>query len=847
MAGLVFGPVLRDDIGWVIQDMEKIERYARELPSAALCRACDPGSFSFTTTDELSYVPMIIGQDRAVEAIHFGLDIQSPGYNVFVMGPVGTGRRSILGRIVREQAARAATPNDWVYVNHFADPGTPRAISLPPGRGSELRADMERFNSGLMDRLLQAFETDQYAEAREKLEQQFREMQQSELSSVDMACRERGFALVRSPSGLYISPVRDGELLTPEAFSQLQADDRAYVEQNLNLLEDMLGSAMRRWREFERRTQADIERLDREVASFTVSPLVQELREKYVDQEEVQEYLDEVLKDIVENVDIFRSEGEGDAEDDSVSLLEIPLSQRYRVNLLVDNAHGQGAPVIVEDVPTYDKLFGRIEYDVRRGATITDYTLIRPGALHRANGGYLILDAESLMDEPYVWVGLKRALFGGLIRIESPDGQQLVRSVTPVPEPIPMQVKVILRGSSSIYYALYAYDEDFAKLFKVLADFDAEMERTPESEYTYIQFVRALCEDENLLPFTKEAVTRVIDYGARLAEHQDRLSTQFGQIADLVREAAYWAKKQQRPAVQRGDVLAALRQQKRRVSLGEEYTQRAIVEGRYVIVTAGERVGQINGLTVLTLGGYTYGMPSRITARAYIGRGNVLDIHREVQLSGPIHSKGLLTLVGYFGGQYGTDCSLSMEASLSFEQTYDDIDGDSASCAELYVLISAMAEIPLRQDLAVTGAVDQHGLVLPIGGVNEKIEGFFDVCARRGLSGTQGVLIPAVNAKDLMLREDIVEAVQAGQFHIYVVETVDEGLELLTGLPAGARSETGNFTEGSIHARVAARLKKFAEHAKPEKDDDDDDPAPTETGVASRGIDNVAVSQFNGW
>ncbi len=800
-----------------------------ELAAAALYRACDPQNFAFTTTAELPYTPMIIGQERAVEAIHFGLDIQSPGFNVFVMGPTGTGRRSILSRIVHEQAAQAPTPRDWVYVNHFADPATPRAISLPPGRGSELRADMERFSSGLMDRLLQAFDTDQYAAAREALEQQFRETQQSELVAVDNACRERGFALVRSPSGLYISPVRDGELLTPEAFSQLQVGDRASIEQNLNQLEDMLASAMRRWRELERRTQAEIEHLDREVANFTVSPLVQELREKYADEAEVQEYLDEVLRDIVDNVDIFRSAGEGDAEDDnSGSLLDIPLNQRYRVNLLVDNVQLQGAPVVIEDVPTYDKLFGRIEYDIRRGATITDYTLIRPGALHRANGGYLILDAEALMDEPYVWAGLKRALFGGLIRIESPDGQQLVRSVTPIPEPIPLQVKVILRGSPYIYYALYAYDEDFAKLFKVLADFDAEMDRTPESEYTYIQFVRALCEDENLLPFTREAVARVIEYGARLAECQDRLSTQFGLIADLVREAAYWAKKQHHPAVQHSDVLESLRQQKRRVSLSEEYTLRAIAEGRHVIVTSGASVGQINGLTVVTLGGYTYGIPSRITARAYVGRGNVLDIQREVQLSGPIHGKGLLTLVGYFGGQYGIDGSLSMEASLSFEQTYEDIDGDSASCAELYVLISAVAQVPLRQDLAVTGAVDQHGLVLPIGKVNEKIEGFFDVCQRRGLTGTQGVLIPARNVKDLMLREDVVAAVQAGQFHVYAVETVDEGLSLLTGLPAGVRDETGQFTEGSVHARVAARLKQFAERAKPEKDSDDDPPDETE-------------------
>ena len=801
----------------------------KKLTPDALYRACDPGTFSFAVTDELPYAPTIIGQERAVEAIHFGLDIQSPGFNVFVMGPTGTGRRSILSRIVHEQANQAETPNDWVYVNHFTELGTPRAISLPPGRGAELRADMERFNSGLMDRLLQAFETDQYAEEREKLEQQFRGMQQEELAAVDTACRERGFALVRSPSGLYITPVRNGELLTPEAFSQLETEDRVSVEQNLDVLEDMLSSAMRRLREYERRTQAAIERLDREVANFTVSPLIEELSEKYADQEEVREYLSEVLQDIIENVNTFRSEGDENLEDDSASLLEIPVHQRYRVNLLVDNAHTQGAPVIIEDVPTYDKLFGRIEYDVRRGASVTDYTLIRPGALHRANGGYLILDAEALMDDPYVWTGLKRALFGGLIRIESPDGQQLVRTVTPIPEPIPLHVKVILRGSPHIYHVLYAYDEDFAKLFKVLADFDSEMDRTPESEFTYVQFVRTLSEDEHLLPFTAEAVGRLLEYGSRLAEHQGRLSTHFGQIADLVREAVYWAKKGGHTAVQRADVLEAMRQQKRRVSLEEEYVRRAIAEGSLVIATSGKVIGQVNGLTVVSMGGYVYGLPSRITARAYVGRGNVLNIQREVQLSGPLHGKGLLTLIGYFGGQYGTDHSLSMEASLNFEQTYDDIDGDSASCAELYVLISSIAEIPLRQDIAVTGAVDQHGRVLPIGAVNEKIEGFFEVCRQRGLTGTQGVVIPALNVRNLMLREDVVEAVQAGQFSIYPVETVDEGLEFLTGIPAGERDADGAFPAGSIHARVQERLQKFADCAKTERDEDDDLEDPPES------------------
>ena len=801
---------------------EKSEYVLRELSPEALCHHCDPVNFSFSTTDELPYTPEIIGQDRAVEAIHFGLDIQSPGFNVFVMGPSGTGRRSILQRIVRDQAAQAETPGDWVYVYHFADPNTPRAISLPPGRGGELKADMERFSSRVRDRLLQAFEADQYAEAREKLAQQFREAQQAELETVDAACRARECALVHSASGLYISPVREGELLTPEVFSQLPAEERAALEQNLDTLNEMLDGAMRRLRDHERRTQADVERLDREVANFTIVPLVQELRDKYVDQDEVQTYFDEVLQDIVANVDLFSSVGEDGAGDEGGSALDVPLSQRYRVNVLVDNVQTQGAPVIIEDAPTYAKLFGRIEYDVRAGATVTDHTLIRPGALHRANGGYLILDAETLLDESHVWTGLKRALFDGVVCIESPDGQQLVRSVTPEPEPIPLRVKVVLRGSRYIYYTLYGYDHDFAKLFKVLADFSSEMERTPETERTYVQFVRTLCQDEALLPFTPEAIARVVQYGSRLAEHQQRLSTNFGKIADLVREASYWAKRDSQSVVRRDDVLRALRQQKHRAGLGEELVQQDIREGSLVIAVSGTRIGQVNGLTVTTVGGYEYGLPSRITARAYVGRGNVLDIQREVHLSGPIHGKGLLTLIGYFGGQYGAEHSLSMEASLSFEQMYGDIDGDSASSTELYALISAVAEIPLRQDLAVTGAVDQHGRVLPIGGVNEKIEGFFEVCRQRGLTGSQGVVIPVLNARNLMLREDVVEAVSGGQFHIYVVETVDEGLVLLTGLPAGERDADGSFADGSVHASVAARLEAFAASTHVERATEDD-------------------------
>ena len=784
------------------------------LSLETLRRRCDAAQFSFAVTDELPHQTRIIGQQRAVEAIHFGLDIESPGFNLFVFGPTGSGRRSTVRRIVSDRASQAETPPDWVYVNHFSDPGTPRAISLPPGKGAEFRADMERFSNGLAERLTQAFETDEYAAAREQLEQRWRSAQQAELSGVDLACRERGFALLNTPSGIYIAAVQEGEVLSPEAYSQLAPEERARLDQERAELEDMLNGALRRLREHERRTSAAVEQLDQEVADFTVRPLLDELKEKYEDQPEVQVYLDEVREDIVQHVGLFPVGSDREEQSDGGgSLLDVPLQDRYHVNLLVDHRETSGAPMVELETLTYGKLFGRIEYDVRYGTTTTDYTLIRPGALHEANGGYLILDAEALLNDPYAWPGLKRALFHRTLRVESPDGQQLVRTVTPAPEPIPLQVKVILQGDAGIYYLLHDRDNDFAKLFKVQANFRSEMKRTPENELTYAQFIRSLTSEEGLLPFQAEAVARVVEFGSRLAGYQARLSTLFGQIADLVREASYWARQAGEAHVRRADVLTALRKRRRRENLSEELDRQDILEEQRVIATEGTAIGQVNGLSVVTLGGYEYGLPNRITARVYVGRGNVLDIQREVHLSGPIHGKGVLTLVGYFGGQYGARHSLAMEASLSFEQLYSDIDGDSASSAELYALISAIGKLPLRQDLAVTGAVDQFGRILSIGSVNEKIEGFFAICQARGLTGTQGVMIPASNQAHLMLCEEVIEAVRAGQFHIYPIATVDEGLALLTDLEVASLGDDGEFPEDSVHALVADQLREFAKYS----------------------------------
>lgn len=783
-----------------------------------LRRTCDASIFAFEVTDDLPLEPGIIGQDRAVDAIRFGLDICSPGFNIFVMGPTGSGRRSTVRRIVDEKAAQEPVPDDWAYVTCFSDPGKPRAIRLPPGRGRRLRTSMERFSTGMTERLLQAFEADSYANAREELDQRYRSQERQILGAVEEACQERSCALVRSPSGLYIAPVRKGELLSPEATSQLALDARLTVQQDLDYLDDLLDDAMRHLRDYEREIQAEVDKLDREVADFALKPLLNELRTTFADQPEVLTYLDEVREDVLGNVSVFRAGDLSGQDTEGASLLDVPISKRYRVNLFVDNSNLQGAPVVLVDRPTAARVFGAVEYDVRYGVTVTDHTLIRAGALHEANGGYLIVDAAALLDNYGVWIGLKHTLSQGEVRIESPDGQRLIRTVTPSPEPIPLKLKVVLVGSPEVFYTLYELDDDLGKYFKVQVDFHTEVDRTQSAEQAYGRFIRTLCHKEQLLPFTAEATARVVEFGSRWVDHQDRLSAQFGKVADLVREADYWSRQVGQNVVRYEDVVTALKQQRRRVGLLEELTLRSILEDQLVVITEGAVVGQVNALTVVSYGSSSYGVPSRVTARAYVGRGSVVDIHREIDLGGPIHTKGVLTLTGYFGGQYGTRRSLSMEASLSFEQLYDDIEGDSASCAELYALISAVAQIPLRQDLAVTGAVDQYGHVMAIGGVNEKIEGFFHVCLSRGLTGTQGVIIPAANVLNLMVSEDVIQAVRDGQFSIYAVVSVDEGLALLTGESVGTLDEDGIFPSESVHGRVARRLEAFAD-----ADDDADD------------------------
>nr|HID14986.1 ATP-binding protein [Anaerolineae bacterium] len=788
---------------------------AQPLKAEQLRQICDPSQFDFETTAELEDLNEIVGQERAVEAIQFGIGIQREGYNLFALGPSGTGKRTTTRQFLDQRAAAEPTPSDWCYVNNFEQPHKPRALRLPPGQGVVLRKDMEQLVEELRSAIPAAFESEDYRTRKQEVEEEFKERQEKVFGEIQKQAQERGIALIRTPVGLAFAPLREGEVISPDEFQKLPEEERKRVEADISKLQEQLQTTIYQVRQWEREAREKVRELDRQVAMFAVGHLIDELREKYAELPDVVDYLNAVQQDVIENVDEFRKPEEAPQVMGIPlprSLIGPPLFRRYQVNVLVDHSESKGAPVIYEDHPTYNNLIGRIEHIAQMGALVTDFNLIKPGALHRANSGYLILDARQLLLQPYAWDGLKRALRSREVRIE-PLGQalSLVSTVSLEPQPIPLDVKVVLIGERLLYYLLYQLDPDFGELFKVEADFNEEMARTPENNLLYARLIGTMARREGLLPFDRGAVARVIEHSARMAGDAEKLSVHLLSIADLLREADHWASVAGNGVVTADDVQRAIDAQIRRADRLRERVQEEIRRGTILIDTTGERVGQVNGISVVALGNFAFGRPNRITARVRLGRGKVVDIEREVELGGPIHSKGVLILSGFLGARYAAERPLSLSASLVFEQSYGGGEGDSASLAELCALLSALAEVPIKQSLAVTGSVNQHGEVQAIGGVNEKIEGFFDVCKARGLTGEQGVIIPAANVQHLMLRQDVVEAVEARQFHIYPVQTVDQGIELLTGIRAGEQDEEGNFPEGSINQLVEARLIELAE------------------------------------
>ncbi len=777
------------------------------LPPEKLRHTVDPRFFTFATTAELPSATHIIGQTRGTHAIEFGISIQSPGYNVYVLGPMGTGRATAIERFLQERTASQSPPQDWVYVHNFSVPHQPRAIYLPAGEGMVFQARMSFLIARLSEELPQAFATDTYKEAVEAVRRELEGQQDTLLNALHEKAAQQGLGLMQTPSGLTVTPVHDGRALTPEEIQSLSLAQQQALEKSLATISEELEDTLYEVYKLDSAARQQIRAIDRAVAEAAIQHHFTELRDIYEGYDELLLYLTEVHQDVLEQIDDFAPQLESEEEIDL---------RRYEVNLFVDNSKTSGAPVIVEGNPTYNTLFGRLEYEMVGGVVFTHFTNIKSGSLHQANGGYLIMQASDLLRDGETWEALKRALRTQEIKIQPSatmdETRVLAKSLAP--EPIPLKTKIILMGSPEIYYTLYQQDEDFPDLFKVRADFDSTMRRNDENMLEYARFIATRCHEEKLNHFDRTAVAKIVEYGSRLVNQQNKLSTRFGAITDLIRESSYWAGRNGRSTTTAADVLQALNERIYRANRVEEIIQEEIMEGTLFIATAGAVVGQVNGLSVIDIGDYSFGQPGRITARTFMGEGGVIHIERETEMSGPIHEKGVLTLTGYLGGMYAQQQPLSLTASLTFEQNYVGIEGDSAASSELYALLSSLSEIPINQGIAVTGSVNQRGEVQPIGGVNEKIEGFFRVCQSCGLTKAQGVIIPASNVDSLMLHEDVVTAVAAGQFHIWPVRTIDEGIELLTGIPAGVRDADDNFPEGSVHDAVQNRLLELAEDLK---------------------------------
>lgn len=785
------------------------------LQPDALRWRCNPNSVEVLNGSKLPEKEITVGQERAMAALTFGADIKSDGYNAFVMGPSGTGRNISTRALLREKAAGEPAPDDWCYVYNFANARAPRALRLPAGMGSVLREDMSNALEEAQQVLSGVFESDGYVDKRDEIVKEFRDERNRELQKFEQEAQSQGFALGRSPAGLIVAPAIDGEVMSPQQYNELEKKERERLDEEREELQARLGEIMRRSQREEKDTRERVRRLDQQVAHDALVPVFEDLFKKYQQVKPVLEHLQLVEKDIVENVHAFRRSSD-DEEGPQLPFMPMMggtqrnLTERYSINVLVANDPEKGAPLIYEANPTIDKLTGEIEHQAQMGAMITDYTMIGPGALHRANGGYLIVEALPLLMRPFAWEALKRALKNREVRIESiSDQYRIISTVTLEPEPIPLDVKVVIIGSPFIYYLLHAYDEDFAKLFKVQADFSSDMPRTDEAVQQYAQFVSHICAREKLHPFTRPAMARMVEFGAETAGDQQKLSTRLMEVADLIREASYWAIKHDHKSVRVDDVEYAIEQKIWRANQLEERIFEMIEDGTIMVDTEGEVVGQINGLSITQLGEYMMGRPNRITCRTFAGRGGVIQIDREAKLTGRIHDKGVLTLQGFLGERFGTLRPLSLSATLSFEQMYSGIDGDSASSTELYCLLSSLSEVPIRQGIAVTGSVNQRGEVQPIGGVTRKIEGFYLACKKKGLTGEQGVIIPNSNVRQLMLKKEIVDAVKKGRFHIWQVSHVDEGIEILTGVPAGEQAPDGTFPEDSINGRVQARLDAF--------------------------------------
>ncbi len=791
------------------------------LDAKALDRRIDPHRLPFETTFELIESPGVLGQTRAMEAVRFGVSMDHPGYNLFVMGPSGIGKRSLILRFLEERSPSRTVPQDWAYVFAFENERRPKALAFPPGKAREFAEDMDRFVEDLRVGIPAVFDSDEYRARAQDIEQSFHERREQAFAELRDRAQKDGIALLQTPAGFAFAPLRNGEVLDPESFAKLPDEEKEKIQSKVSVLQEELTKVVREIPKWRREAQAKLRELNRSLVRSTVSNLLDELKTKYAEMPAICSHLESVEKDALKNAESFRLPKEAEALPPGMlppgigpDAVEAFL-RRYRVNVAVDQGHAKGCPVVLEENPTFSNLFGTVEHIAQMGALVTDFSLIRPGSLHKANGGYLAIDALRLLSHPFSWEGIKRALRGRQIRIE-PLGEALgiLSTVSLEPEPIPLDVKVILLGERSLYYLLHEFDPEFSELFKVVVDFEEEVDRNEAVLMPYAQFLAEEARKGKLLPLDRGAIARLLEEASRLAADAKKLSLRGRTLTDLLQEADFWARDASAKTITEAHVERAVAAAETRSGRIRERLREEVLRGTLLVDTEGESVGQVNGLAVLEAGGVLIGHPNRITARVRFGSGKVVDIEREAKLGGPIHSKGVLILSGFLAGRYVPEEPLSLAATLVFEQSYGMIEGDSASCAELCALLSTLAEAPLRQSLAITGSINQKGQVQAIGGVNEKVEAFFEICRARTLTGSQGVIVPAANVDHLVLRRELLEEIAQGRFHLYAVHTVDEAMELLTGLSAGERGTDGRYPDESINGRVERKLFEFARRAR---------------------------------
>jgi predicted ATP-dependent protease len=805
--------------------MQTMQTTNHEVPVDKLRWRCDPNLFKFTCTKDLSPLQEFIGQDRAIKALEFGLSMKNNGYNIYVAGLTGTGKTSMvktyIKKIIAEKEARGETfaLEDWCYLHNFQDPDRPQIVSLPQGKGKTFSDQVAELLTRVKEEVGKTFSGEEYKTQMKKMVGEGQAKQQEVFEEIANEAGKQGFVIQMTPMGPVLVPRVDGRPMEEKEFLALKESTRKELQSKQAKLHEKLVATFEKATNLQRQTAERLRKADKDIGEFTVSRLLSPLVEQYSSWPKIKKYLEDLKTYIIDNLDFFKT------TDEPVNpLFGVPMSQvmggrnpflPFQVNVFVDNSESKGPAVVVEANPNFGNVFGKIERRFLFGGYLSDHTMLKPGALNLANGGYLLLSAYDVLINPGVWLALKRAIKNREVRIEDPFEQfGLIAPQGMRPEPMPIKVKIVLIGDAMLYQMLSVQDEDFWELFKVKADFNYEIDRTEKNMMDYAAFISGCCEGCEARHFEPSGVAKALEYSARMVADQEKLSSRFAQIKDVIEQADYWASQDGAKFITAAHVQKALDERLFRHNMLDERIRDMITQGTIMIDVEGAVVGQVNGLSVYTLGDISFGKPSRITAKTFLGRAGVINIERESELSGPIHNKGVMILSGYLGWKYAQDKPLSLSASLCFEQSYEGVEGDSASSTELYAILSSLSGVPIKQNIAVTGSVNQKGEVQPIGGVNQKIEGFFQVCKAKGLTGDQAVLVPYTNLRNLMLREEVVEAVERGKFHVYAAKTIDEGIEILTGVPAGVRQEDGAYPENTINFLVNKSLKEMAERLK---------------------------------